>query len=151
MSVGDGGVKVLYFNVNSAQGCLYRNLPNRRGADENFIVWIDNNLASRLAEASIVRQPPEQDMSVQKEAHVSGFALEFIQHSRRKRRVEIFPDFDLAAQLTQPPTFGVGRVRNQPSYGFTRLRNDDFLAISSHVDKAGELRLGLVDVHFIHD
>ncbi len=66
-------------------------------------------------------------------------------------RVKIFLDSDLSTQLTESSRPARARIGNQAGYGLASLGDNDFFPSGGHVDKAGKLGLGLVDIHFIHD
>lgn len=58
---------------------------------------VDQKFAGGLVETSIIGQSPQQNMSIEKQAHALVFALERIKNMQRERSVKIFLDFDLAA------------------------------------------------------
>jgi hypothetical protein len=62
----DGVAEVVELYFNSPQAGLDGNLPDRRRADENLMVDAGNRSARVLPQLAVIRQPPEQDVSIEK-------------------------------------------------------------------------------------
>lgn len=117
-------------------------LPRGSRADQDGIGARSDKLASGRRKRGIIREPPQQGVSVQKKAQKSLPGLEFC---FRERLEEFAADGQFPFQAAGLALASFGAQGFEANKGLVATGDDDFLALASFFNEAGKMRFGVMD------